>query len=46
MKKPDANNENKQIGKYIYVCFLLKFGECVLFGGKCHLNNYGKLSWD
>jgi len=31
MKKPNANNEDKQINKY--VCFLVKCGECVLFGG-------------
>ena len=36
MKKPNANNEDKQINKY--VCCLVKCGECVLFGGKCELN--------
>jgi len=31
MKKPNANNEDKQTNKY--VCFLVKCGEFVLFGG-------------
>ena len=36
MKRPSANNEDKQINKY--VCFLEKCGEYVLVGGKCELN--------
>ena len=36
MKKPNANNEDKQINEY--VCGLVKCGECVLYGGKCELS--------
>jgi len=31
MKKPNAKNDVKQINKY--VCFIVKCGEFVLFGG-------------